>query len=461
MSFSADPNYSVIYSTSPNLNPAAGQTPNGPVITVFGWQTRYFDINGLQPNTTYYWQVTTSNGLGVTRSVIANFVTLGVPALPAISSVSTSNITQNSAKINYELSPNNAATTSIIKYGLSGTTMTSQATGLTASGSVHNVGQITLTSLMPFTTYYYQIEATNSIGTFTGAVQNFSTSSAPAPQLIAEYTFDNTFNNVNGNAPFASNAGTSFTTNRNGSSNSAIKINNSGTIATIAGLPDGSSARSISVWAKIDVLNNQINYVFHYGNSASGNGLAFRPTTTLYFANAAANLETTDSNSINTWVHYVCTYDGTTAKVYKNGVLFSSGAKVFNTVNDSNIFKLGTAETGATSYFNGAIDDLKIYNYELTAAQVGQLYTNNSLLSSSDFSKNNLKVSLYPNPVNDILNIETETEIKSVEIYNLLGQKIKSAQSRKVSVSDLSNGTYMVRVQDTNNAVETMKIVKQ
>jgi hypothetical protein len=110
-------NYSVIYSTSPNLNPAAGQTPNGPVITVFGWQTRYFDINGLQPNTTYYWQVTTSNGLGVTRSVIANFVTLGVPALPAISSVSTSNITQNSAKINYELAPNNAATTSIIKYG--------------------------------------------------------------------------------------------------------------------------------------------------------------------------------------------------------------------------------------------------------------------------------------------------------------------------------------------------------
>jgi hypothetical protein len=453
-------NYSVIYSKSPNLNPAVGQTPNGPVITVFGWQTRFFDINGLQPNTTYYWQVTASNGLGVTRSVIVNFVTLGVPALPAISSISTSNITQNSAKINYELTPNNAATTSIIKYGISDTTLTNQATGLTASGSVNNIGQITLTSLLPFTTYYYQVEATNSVGTVTGALQTFSTSTVPAPQLIAEYTFDNTYSNFNGNAPFVSNAGTSFTTDRNGTTNSAIKIDNSGTSAAIAGLPDGSSARSISVWAKINVLNNQINYVFHYGNSANGNGLALRPTTTLYFANAAANLETADTNTINTWVHYVCTYDGTSAKVYKNGVLFSSGPKTFNTVNNSNFFNLGLTEGGAPNYFIGAIDDLKIYNYALSATEIASLHLHNNL-SSKDFSTKNLKVSLYPNPVKDILNIETETEIKSIAIYNLLGQKVKTAKSRNINVADLSNGTYMVRVEDVNNAVETMKIVKQ
>ena len=54
-----------------------------------------------------------------------------------------------------------------------------------------------------------------------------------------------------------------------------------------------------------------------------------------------------------------------------------------------------------------------------------------------------------------------DTEIKSVEIYNLQGQKIKTALSKQVNVSDLSAGIYMVRMEDTNNAVETKKIVKQ
>lgn len=68
---------------------------------------------------------------------------------------------------------------------------------------------------------------------------------------------------------------------------------------------------------------------------------------------------------------------------------------------------------------------------------------------------------VYPNPVNDILNIETETDIKSVEIYNLQGQKIKTVLSKQLNVSDLAAGIYMVRVEDTNNAVQTKKIVKQ
>jgi hypothetical protein len=279
------------------------------------------------------------------------------------------------------------------------------------------------------------------------------------PQTIAVYSFDNTYNNINGNTPFASNAGTSFTTDRHGNSNGAININNSGSNANIAGLSYGASTRSISVWAKTNVLNSTINYVFHYGSSGNGNGLAFRPTTILYFENGGANLELSNTNVNNTWVHYVCTYDGTTAKVYKNGVLFSSGAKTFNTANNLDIFKLGTAETGAVNYFNGAIDDLKIYNYVLTDAEVTNLYTNNSL-TSENFNANNLEVGLYPNPVNDILNIDTKEEILSVEIFALQGQKVMSSKENKINVAELPTGIYLVRIQDINNNIATKKIIK-
>jgi hypothetical protein len=451
-------NFSVIYSNNPNLNPPVGQTPNG-FQNTFGWQTRFFDLNGLNPLTTYYWRVTASNGLGVTQSQIVSFTTLGAPALPVISNVSSSAINNSSAKINYTLKPNHAPTTSVVKYGLASNALTSQVTGLTGNGSVDATGQVPLTTLVPLTTYYYQIDATNSVGTVSSSVGSFTTVDVPDPQVkIAEYNFDNTYNNINGTNPFSQNTGTTFIADRNGNANSALNINNTGSIATIFDLPYVNSSRSISVWAKTNVLNNQINYVFHYGNESFGNGLAFRPTTILYFANGSANLETPDTNPVNTWVHYVCTYDGTTAKIYKNGILFSSGVKTFNTVNNSNLFKIGLTEGGLTNYFNGAVDDLKIYNYVLSEADITSLYNNNTL-SSQDFSQNNLEVKLYPNPANDILNIETTLELKSIEIFNIQGQKVLESNQKQINVSNLSNGMYMVKIQDLESNLVTKKVI--
>ncbi len=374
---------------------------------------------------------------------------------PTISGVSVSSVTSNSATISYSLFANNEATTSVINYGLSSGALSSQATGFSANGSLATSGSAQIQGLSSNTTYYYQIEASNSAGTTTSAIGSFTTT---ALVVIAEYNFDNTYNNILGTNPFQANAGTSFTTDRHGNISGALNINNQGTFATILGLPYNSTSRTISVWAKTNVLNATINYVFHYGNSANGNGLAFRPTTTLYFANAGANLETADTNTNNTWIHYVCTYDGTTAKVYKNGVLFSSGVKAFNTINNLNYFKLGLTESNGYNYFNGAIDDLKIYNWALNATEISSLYTNNTL-TSENFNLNNLEVALYPNPVNDILNIETALDIQTVEFYNIQGQKVLSSNQKQINVSDLAAGMYMVRIQDADNNIATKKIV--
>ena len=113
---------------------------------------------------------------------------------------------------------------------------------------------------------------------------------------------------------------------------------------------------------------------------------------------------------------------------------------------------------GGNSNFNGAVDDLKLYNYALSQAEVTNLFTNNTL-SSSDFSQNNLEVKLYPNPVNDVLNIETALEIQNVEIYNIQGQKVLSSNQKQINISDLASGMYMVRIQDIDNNSATKKIV--
>ena len=150
-------------------------------------------------------------------------------------------------------------------------------------------------------------------------------------------------------------------------------------------------------------------------------------------------------------------YDGTTAKIYKDGVLLGSQAKSWNTINDNNLFRIGTSFAGAGS-FSGVIDDLKIYNYALEQADITSLYTNNAL-SSSNFTQNNLEVALYPNPVRDILNIETVLDIQSVEIYNIQGQKVLTSNQKQINVSGLATGMYVVRIQDAENNISTKKIV--
>ena len=451
-------NYSVIYSKSANLNPAVGQTPNGNV-NVFGWQTRYFDIGGLEPNTTYYWRVTASNGLGTTQSQIVNFTTLGVPAIPVINNVSSSNVNSNSAKINYILKPNHASTTSIVKYGLASNVLNSQVTGLSASGNVDNSGQVSLTALLPLTTYYYQVEATNSAGTSTSNVESFTTLSAPVPQIVAEYNFNNTRNNVNGTAPFTNNAGLSFVADRNGNGNSAINIANTGTRATIPNLPYGDNPRTISLWVKLNVMRADYNMLFSYGqqSNSSSNGGSMNAGGVMYLGYNNNYQAPSTANATNTWYHLVFTYDGTNAKIYKNGTFLGTTAKSWNTLNNSDAFDLGVG-VGGELWFDGAIDDLQIYNYTLTDSQVANLYSTQTLAVTDVSAKN--KIQVYPNPVKDVLNIKSDLGVKNVEIFSLDGKKLKQTNQSKINVSQLSSGVYIIKTMNDKGNVETQKFIK-
>lgn len=56
-------------------------------------------------------------------------------------------------------------------------------------------------------------------------------------------------------------------------------------------------------------------------------------------------------------------------------------------------------------------------------------------------------IKLYPNPVNDIMTIDVYGDLKSVVIYNPLGQKIKTSKSATaIDMSDLESGYYIAEI---------------
>lgn len=399
------------------------------------------------------------DGTVVNKNAPTQIMTTAVTMAPTISPTISTSVTSSTATINYSLNANGSATTSIIKYGLSSSTLTLQTAGFSATGSTATAGSATLTGLAVNTLYFYKIEATNASGTTSSNIGNFNTNTAE--QIIAEYNFNNTMDNINGNSPFAVNSST-FVPGRDSNSQMALQTNNLGRSAIIPNLPIGSAARTVSIWYKVTGAGTN-NTLFVYGAAGGENAYGVSFDTANNWYNFAWNTNTPFSNASldGQWHHLVTTYDSSkTSKVYVDGVLKNTVVQNgWNTSLSGNVFWLA-GQFGDSSPFNGAVDDLKIYNYAISPAEVTSLYTNNSL-STANFSQNNSLVSLYPNPVNDVLHIETTAEIKSVTVYGILGNQVLSSSSKDINVSHLERGIYMVQVQDAENNISTKKIIKE
>lgn len=85
---------------------------------------------------------------------------------------------------------------------------------------------------------------------------------------------------------------------------------------------------------------------------------------------------------------------------------------------------------------------------------------NNPILGIEDRIKRD--VVLHPNPTTGILNIESETTITQIEVYDLLGQLVVSNSNQNIiDISSVSQGIYFVKIKDENGNVGTQKVVKK
>lgn len=72
--------------------------------------------------------------------------------------------------------------------------------------------------------------------------------------------------------------------------------------------------------------------------------------------------------------------------------------------------------------------------------------------------------SYFPNPANNIVNIQANQPISNVVAYNLLGQVVlnnNSFANGQVDISTLTTGAYIFKVTFENGADKTFKIIKQ
>lgn len=82
--------------------------------------------------------------------------------------------------------------------------------------------------------------------------------------------------------------------------------------------------------------------------------------------------------------------------------------------------------------------------------------------TASASENDSFEFGVFPNPVENVLSIQTEEELASAEIVNLIGQSVKVLQSnvKNIDVSSLEPGVYVVKLTSLNGGVSLKKIIK-
>jgi hypothetical protein len=71
------------------------------------------------------------------------------------------------------------------------------------------------------------------------------------------------------------------------------------------------------------------------------------------------------------WTHVATTYDRTSQKFYINGVLVATRAQTGNIVVGNGALRIGGNTAFNNEFYTGLIDEVRIYNRALTAAEIG------------------------------------------------------------------------------------------
>jgi hypothetical protein len=230
--------------------------------------------------------------------------------------------------------------------------------------------------------YYYVVRAVDrSLNTSPNSAPVFAMPTGN-PALIAKYSFDANFGDVSANAndPIATNGAPSLAT---GKYSSAVNFNGtdqnlmlpanmlaSVTNFTFAGWVywNGGGA-----WQRIfDFGNNTTEYMFLTPNSGSGT-LRFAITTN---GNGGEQIIQTSPLPTGQWQHVAITRNGTTLKLFTNGVLAAtSTATIAPAIFNPALNYLGKSQWPDPP-FNGRLDEVYIYNYALSDTEISRLANN-------------------------------------------------------------------------------------
>jgi fibronectin type 3 domain-containing protein len=237
------------------------------------------------------------------------------------------------------------------------------------------------TGLTASTSYSYRVRATDAAGnlsSYSSTASATTTATGATPNLVAAYSFNEgsgtTVNDSSGNGNTGTIVNATWAT--AGKFGKALSFNgtNARVVVNDALSLHLTTAVTLEAWVNPsaaptgwqDVIYKPNDNYFLVAGSAPNN----LPSSGVSLTNNSEPLAPGATRlAASTWVHLAMTYDGSAVKMYVNGALVNTVNQAGTIVTSTDPLQIG-GDTLFSQYFNGLIDEVRIYNVALTQAQV-------------------------------------------------------------------------------------------
>jgi alpha-mannosidase len=260
---------------------------------------------------------------------------------------------------------------------------------VTRSGSVIATMTATTfsdTGLAPQTTYTYSVAAFDAAGNTSASSASASATTAagtppPTTGLVAAYRFGEGVGTSTADASGSGNGGALvngpawITGGKYGGAINFDGVNDYVRVAGSASLDLGRTG-TVEAWVKLDTLGHwqgvvakgsantdpSHNYAIELSNANRWNCILGNGTSSL-------TLQSPSAPTTNQYYHVACTWDGTTARLYVDGVLSVSSSQLVTPTGNAAPLSLGQFG-GDVDRLDGIIDEVRIYSRALSQAEI-------------------------------------------------------------------------------------------
>lgn len=205
----------------------------------------------------------------------------------------------------------------------------------------------------------------------------------PIDSLVAYYPFNGNANDESGNVNDGTVYGALLTTDRFGQTSKSYQFNGTNDWILVPNSPslDIAGPISVSIWAKatqFDTLaimlgkDNDLAGGRSWYLGAYSNKLVFSPNA--FTLPGGLNGSGVLTGSV--WIHVAVVYDLSSIKMFINGNLDTTIPHSGNIPSSTSPLRIGvmSPSSGGHWYFNGSLDDIRVYKRALSDAEIQNLY---------------------------------------------------------------------------------------
>ena len=219
------------------------------------------------------------------------------------------------------------------------------------------------------------------------------------------------------------------------------------------------------LFSQILTVNDGSSVSIASGSSITLDGLEIAPSDTYVISGAndvsrSATAATAGTNSSVSRVYsssaLLSGFTGTLTFSYLEGEL--------NDIAEADLVLELQADDDSWTTYVGTVDQANnTVSYTFTEAVSFKTVTasaSGATLTVEDVLQPKSGISVYPNPTANRIYIQGEN-ILQAELFDLRGRKVKATNQKQIDLSDITSGSFILKVTTDNNKSKSFKIIKQ